>query len=178
MVSERVFISLGSNIGDRDVNLREATVRLSALSGVTLVAASSFYSSPPFGVTDQPDFFNAAAELRTTLQPDALLKALKGIETDMGREPARRWGERLIDLDIIFYGQRLISEPHLSIPHSHALERDFVLIPISEIASDFIVPGVGKRVCDLTRLISGSNVKLVSESTSPNYPILNQRARQ
>ncbi len=177
-MSERVFLSLGSNMGEREANLREALSSLLALSEVNLVSVSSFYSSPPWGVTDQRDFLNCAVELWTTLEPLGLLTALNEIESEMGRVPSRRWGERLIDLDIVFYGKRLISEPGLTIPQNYALERDFVLIPISEIAPDFIFPGLGKTIGDLASVISGSSVKRLSEFAPGEGPLLKQMVRK
>ncbi len=165
-------------MGQREANLRNAVKSLSALEGISLVASSSFYSSPPWGVTDQREFLNCAVELRSKLSPARLLKELKGIEAHMGRVPSRKWGERLIDLDIVFYGNRLVSEPELTIPQNYALDRDFVLIPISEIAPDFVFPGLGKTIGDLARATSEGSVKRLPDSAAGNPQLLKQAVRQ
>jgi 2-amino-4-hydroxy-6-hydroxymethyldihydropteridine diphosphokinase len=134
---ERVFIGLGTNLGaDLDRNLREAIEALRRLPDTRVVQVSSFMSSAPWGVTDQPRFLNAVAEIRTQLEPLPLLQALKTLETGLGRLPTYRWGPRIIDFDIILYGSRAVDLPELKIPHPHYREREFVTRPLAEIAPE------------------------------------------
>jgi 2-amino-4-hydroxy-6-hydroxymethyldihydropteridine diphosphokinase len=134
---ERVFIGLGTNLGaDLDRNLRAAIEALRRLPESQVVRVSSFMSSAPWGVTDQPRFLNAVAEIRTQLEPLPLLQALKTLETELGRLPTYRWGPRVIDFDIILYGSRVVDLPVLQIPHPHYREREFVLRPLAEIAPE------------------------------------------
>jgi 2-amino-4-hydroxy-6-hydroxymethyldihydropteridine diphosphokinase len=126
-----VNIGLGSNIGDAPANVKKAIEHIAELGCVT--AQSTLYITAPWGVTDQAEFCNAAVQLETELSAQELLEKLKGIETLMGRQETTRWGPRLIDLDILTYGDLLLSEPGLTVPHKHMLERAFVLIPLAEI---------------------------------------------
>jgi 2-amino-4-hydroxy-6-hydroxymethyldihydropteridine diphosphokinase len=124
-------IGIGSNLGDPVSNVKRALDALSAVGSV--VARSHLYRTPPWGDLEQPDFVNAAALVDTELEPRALLAALKQIETALGRRPARRWGPRAIDLDILAYDDLELVEPGLAIPHPGLLERVFALGPLAEI---------------------------------------------
>jgi 2-amino-4-hydroxy-6-hydroxymethyldihydropteridine diphosphokinase len=138
---ERVFIGLGTNLGtDLERNLREAISAIGNLPRTQVVRASSFLTSEPWGVADQPRFLNAVVEIRTGLEPLELLRALKNLESQLGRVPSYRWGPRSIDFDIILYGQRVVNEPGLEIPHPRFKERDFVLRPLREIAPEVLAP--------------------------------------
>ena len=138
---ERVFIALGTNLGDDlDRNLREAVQAIGRLPGTRIVRVSSFLSTEPWGVKDQPGFLNAVVEIRTELEPLPLLTALKQLEVDLGRVPSVRWGPRAIDFDIILYGRRSVDEPGLRIPHPRFREREFVLQPLREIAPEVLDP--------------------------------------
>jgi 2-amino-4-hydroxy-6-hydroxymethyldihydropteridine diphosphokinase len=137
-MEERVFVGLGSNLGDREENLRAALNRISALPGTRVARVSAFLESPPWGVEDQPPFLNAAAELRTGLEPEPLLAAVKEIEREMGRLPTYRWGPRLIDIDVLLYGERRLRTPVLTLPHPRILERPFVWEPLQEIAPEAV----------------------------------------
>ena len=128
-------IAVGSNIGDPRSNVKEAIESLSAFGRI--VAKSSFYATKPWGVTDQPDFCNAAVQIDTHLSARDLLAALKGIETLMGRTETYRWGPRLIDLDLLTYGDSKIDEPDLIVPHPRMNERSFVLVPLAQIDKSF-----------------------------------------
>ena len=141
------YIGLGSNLGDRELNLRRALERLEELGPVR---ASSFRETDPVGVTDQPKFLNAAAELATELPPAELLERLLEIERELGRERAteRRWGPRVIDLDLLLFGEEAIDEPGLTVPHPSLADRRFVLEPLCELNEDLILPN-GTRVRDL-----------------------------
>jgi 2-amino-4-hydroxy-6-hydroxymethyldihydropteridine diphosphokinase len=128
-------IGIGSNIGDAAANVRTAFERLAELGVVT--ARSSLYRTRAWGVTEQPDFFNAAALLETELQPHDLLRELKRIEGAMGRVTTYRWGPRVIDLDILAYDDVVLDDAQLTIPHAHLAERAFALAPLAEIDAAF-----------------------------------------
>jgi 2-amino-4-hydroxy-6-hydroxymethyldihydropteridine diphosphokinase len=136
--AERVFIGLGSNLGPREEHLRGALERIARLPGTRVVSVSSVIETAPWGVADQPAFLNAAAELRTELEPEALLDAVKGIEAELGRAPTYRWGPRLIDVDLLLYGDRVVRTERLTLPHPYLLERPFVREPLREIAPEVV----------------------------------------
>lgn len=145
----RVLLSLGGNVGDRLARLREAVAMLARHEGVRLVAVSSCYETEPMGVVDQPAFLNLAVEIETALAPLELLNTVKDIEREIGREPAMRWGPRMIDIDIILWGERVVESETLSIPHPAFRQRAFVLTPLAEIAADAVDPVTGKTVAAL-----------------------------
>lgn len=128
------YIGLGSNIGDREATLNRAVELLGKIEGIEVTAVSSFYNTAPFGYVEQPDFLNAAAEIKTALSPDGLLQVCMMIEKELKRERIIRWGPRTIDLDILLYDDSIINEEHLTVPHPRMHERDFVLKPLNEIA--------------------------------------------
>lgn len=138
----RVGFGLGSNIGDKPENIRKALTYLEARSIARLTAVSRIYRTPPWGVVDQGDFANACAIGETTLSPYELLAAVKKIEADMGREPTRRWGPRLIDVDILFLGDHTLDDPELTLPHKELFARGFVLKPLLEIDPHLVLDGV------------------------------------
>lgn len=145
---DRVYLSLGSNVGDRKRNIADALERLAA-SGVKVVKTSSLYETAPWGRTDQGDFLNLVAEVRTKLDPEGLLKALKTVEERMGRAAVKaakadRWGPRVIDLDIVLYGGVVFTGEDLQVPHPRFRERRFVLEPLAEIAPGAVDPVTGK----------------------------------
>ncbi len=138
----RVGFGLGSNIGDKPENIRKALKLLEERGIARLTSVSRIYRTPPWGVLDQGDFANACAIGETTLSPYELLAAVKKIEADMGREPTRRWGPRLIDVDILFLGDHTLDDPELTLPHKELFGRGFVLMPLVEIAPDLVLDGV------------------------------------
>jgi len=160
----RVFISIGSNLGDRAANCREAVRRLAGYEALRVVNASSLYETEPWGVVDQEPFINSAVEIETEIDPQALFDLLKEIEAGMGRTPGERWGPRVIDLDIIFYGGLVVDEERLKVPHPSMEERAFVLVPLNEIAPGFAHPVSGKKVSELLdALPSTSGVRKLTD---------------
>lgn len=142
MPEERVYLSLGGNLGDPAKSMGAALRLLDSNAQTKLVAVSSLYRTPPWGKLDQPDFLNAAAELSTSLEPHALLDLCLETEKQLKRVREERWGPRLVDLDILVFGDRTIHDAGLDVPHPRMLERAFVLVPLSEIAPGFSVGGV------------------------------------
>jgi len=138
----RIFVSLGSNLGEPEANLAEARRRLAELAGIRLAAASKVYRTEPQNVRDQPWFSNqvVALEAEADWTPEGLLAALKDIERGMGRTDGPRFGPRIIDLDILLFGQERRDAAELSLPHPRLTERAFVLVPLSELAPGLILP--------------------------------------
>lgn len=137
----RVGFSLGANLGEREAVLRAAVEALGHQPGLEIDAVSSFYDSAPWGVEDQPPFVNIAALGRTTLPPQAVLGLCKEIEQRLGRVPGRRWGERAVDIDLLFHGERPVSHPLLTLPHQHLFDRAFVLEPLAELELGLEIAG-------------------------------------
>lgn len=142
------YIALGSNLGDKEKNLRRALLLLTQ-QGVEVVRVSSFLSTEPYGVTDQPQFLNAVACVRTSLAPLALLDVLLATELAMGRVRLRHWGERNIDLDLLLYEDVVLDMPRLRLPHPDMQNRDFVLLPLAEIAPELKHPTLQKTIYEL-----------------------------
>lgn len=157
-------IGLGANLGDPAATLRSAFDALAALPATALVAASPLYRSAAWGREDQPAFVNAVARLRTALAPDALLEALLRIETAHGRvradDPALRWGPRLLDLDLLLYGDACIDTPRLRVPHPHLHQRAFALRPLLDVWPDASIPGIGPARGLLPAIDDGGVVRL------------------
>ncbi len=147
---ERVYVGLGSNLAEPRRQLRGALDALTCIRDSQLAAVSSLYLSDPLGPADQPRYNNAVAALDTSLSPLALLDALQAIELAQGRErKAERWGPRTLDLDILLFGNRLISEPRLTVPHYHMHARAFVLYPLAEIAPAELKLADGRMLAEL-----------------------------
>jgi 2-amino-4-hydroxy-6-hydroxymethyldihydropteridine diphosphokinase len=138
---ERVYLSLGGNLGDPAKAMGAALRILDEDTSTEVVRVSSLYRTPPWGKTDQPDFLNAAAEIETGLSPRELLDLCLEAERRLKRVRQERWGPRLVDIDILVFGDQRINEAGLDIPHPRMLERAFVLVPLAEIAPDFMVEG-------------------------------------
>jgi len=156
-----VYLALGSNLGDREANLEAAVAALPP--DVVVTARSPIYETDPEYVTDQPAFLNMAVCGITRLEPERLLRRLKQIERDLGRVSGRRYGPRLIDLDIIFFGSRIVDAPGLAIPHPRLGERLFVLKPLADIAAEAAHPATGDTVLHLLeQLGDGTGVKRYS----------------
>lgn len=137
------WVALGSNLRDPAGQVRRALKRLDAIPDTRLAARSSLYRNPPMGPPDQPDFVNAVAMLTTRLDPFELLRELQRIEREAGRTRGRRWGERVLDLDLLLWGERVLDAPELVLPHPGMPERAFVLYPLAELAPGLRVPGYG-----------------------------------
>jgi dihydropteroate synthase len=138
----RVVFALGGNVGDKAKSLRRALRAIAREPGIELTAVSRFYRTPPWGKTDQDWFLNACALGRTNLKPEALLERVKRLEVELGREPTERWGPRVIDIDLIAYGDIALKTERLTLPHPELFNRAFVLVPLAEIAPDLLVAGV------------------------------------
>jgi len=148
-VSVRALIGLGGNLGDVRERLDAAIAALDALPGIAVLARSRLYRTPPWGQTAQPDFVNGAIAIETTLPARDLLEALLATERAFGRiRDGERWGPRTLDLDLLTYGDELIDDERLTVPHPRIAERAFVLLPLADIAADAVLPGMG-RVRDL-----------------------------
>lgn len=148
-------VALGSNLDDPRAQVRRGFEALAALPQSRLLARSRLYRTPPWGITEQPDFINAAARLETSLPPRALLDALRAIETRAGRVRGVRNGPRILDLDLLLYGDRIVDDPDLVVPHPRLHERAFVLLPLADVAPGLDVPGYG-RVRDLLARVDAS----------------------
>jgi 2-amino-4-hydroxy-6-hydroxymethyldihydropteridine diphosphokinase len=142
-----LFLALGTNLGNREDNLREALQKLPP--EVEVSAVSRLYETAPAYVLDQPTFLNMAVKGQTVLSPTELLAYLKQLETEIGRKKTIRYGPRKIDLDIIFYDDLILSTPDLVIPHPRLAERGFVLRPLADIAANFVHPILKQTVADL-----------------------------
>lgn len=138
------YIALGANLGNPAATVRAAFAALANLPESRVVRTSSLYRTAPVGITEQPEFVNAVAELATTLAPEALLEALLEVEQRFGRVRAEKNGPRTLDLDVLLYDQRLVDLPHLTLPHPRLHLRAFVLYPLAEIAPGLRLPGRGR----------------------------------
>jgi len=143
------YLALGANLGDRARSLAEALQLLDATLGMTLRAVSSVYETAPVGVTDQPAFLNLVARFECRLSPEELLAVAQEIERRLGRVRGRRWGPRAIDIDLLLLGDETVDQPRLTIPHPELTRRQFVLVPLAEIAPELVLPG-GRAAAELS----------------------------
>jgi 2-amino-4-hydroxy-6-hydroxymethyldihydropteridine diphosphokinase len=160
------LVALGGNVGDARATLDRAVAALCDGEAVRLIARSSDYRTPPWGVEDQAPFVNLCLLVATTLSPHALLERGLAVERALGRDRARerRWGPRTIDIDLIAYDDLALEEPRLTLPHPRLFERAFVLVPLAEIVPDRVIAGV--RVADaLTRIDTGGIERLPPRSS-------------
>ncbi|MBT3338946.1 MAG: 2-amino-4-hydroxy-6-hydroxymethyldihydropteridine diphosphokinase [Anaerolineae bacterium] len=153
----KIYIALGTNLGDRLANLRTAITSLAP--DVRVLRESTIYKTPPWGYTDQPSFLNMVIEAETSLNPRALLAYLKKREDELGRVKNFRYGPRHIDLDILFYDDLVLNEEHLQIPHPRLHERAFVLVPLADLTSDLVHPLLQE---DIGTLLKGLNSDEIS----------------
>lgn len=160
-----VYIALGSNLDQPQQQLTTALDRLQHSQVVALIAVSPFYRSKPLGPQDQPDYVNAVAQIRTDLSALELLDFLQDLERQQGRVRLRRWGERTLDLDILLFNQEIIQHERLIVPHREMNNREFVLIPLLDIAPDLILPN-GKALSDVARPFLSHNMQKITEFKS------------
>ncbi|MBI2758042.1 MAG: 2-amino-4-hydroxy-6-hydroxymethyldihydropteridine diphosphokinase [Chloroflexi bacterium] len=152
-----VYLALGTNLGDRLANLNTAIDLLSR--STVLGQRSSIYETPPWGYTDQPAFLNMAVKCETDLDAESLLKRLKQVEVQVGREQSFRWGPRQIDIDILFYDDLVLESESLTIPHPRLHERAFVLVPLADIAPDYVHPVFKKTVTELLLKVDRTGIR-------------------
>lgn len=151
LTRKTVYLSLGSNMGDRQATLEYAVKRLQENPAITVEKISSYLENPPYGGVASLPFTNSAVKINTYLSPDTLLDYIHQIESEAHRERKVRWGDRTLDIDIVFYGDSIINTDTLTVPHPDYHNRDFVLIPMNEIAPDFVCPLYRKRIKDLLK---------------------------
>lgn len=160
-----IYLSLGSNLKDRFGNLQHAVDELQ--KHVKITALSPVFATQPWGDTDQPPFLNICVAAVGDLTPHELLRRIKAIESEMGREPSRHWGPRLIDIDILFYDKVIIHDAELIIPHPHLAERAFVLAPLAVLIPDFRHPQTGLSVQEMLEQVDLSGVERMFELHFP-----------
>lgn len=154
----RAYVGLGANLGDREATIRRAVELLGKVEGVDVVAVSTLRETEPWGPVEQPPYLNGVAVVETRLEPRALLDVLLDVERRLGRVrvPLERWGPRTVDLDLLLYGDVVVDEPGLGVPHPRLHERRFVLEPLAELAPDAVVPGLG-TVAELLRAVEAGS---------------------
>jgi len=155
-MSEHIYLGLGSNLGERIDNLSRAVSLLSKIMEIKKV--SPVYQTKPWGFTEQPEFLNQVISGLTALEPEALLDKTRRIELEMGRKTTFHYGPRIIDIDILFFAVRVIDQPGLTIPHPHIAERAFVLVPLADIAPNFIHPVLGRKIVELLSKVDSTSV--------------------
>lgn len=157
------WLGLGSNLQNPSCQLKTALEKLKSLDNTRIMKCSSFYRTPPWGDEQQDDFVNAVVEIETDLEPVSLLRELQSVENSMGRlRTGRRWGPRLIDLDLLMYGELQLHIAELEIPHPRMHERAFVLVPLCELDEMVHIPGKG-RASELLESLESVNIHLLDE---------------
>ncbi len=145
----KVYAGLGSNLGNKRENIIRAIDRLDTYEEICVKQKSGFYNTTPVGGPLQPDYVNCVIGLETEFEPQTLLKEFKKIEIEVGRKPGVRWAPRVVDLDILLYGDRIVNDHNLKIPHERMHERAFVLEPLCELSSDIKHPVLGKSISEM-----------------------------
>ncbi|MGQ7550176.1 2-amino-4-hydroxy-6-hydroxymethyldihydropteridine diphosphokinase [Streptococcus suis] len=157
------YLSIGGNMGNRQAYLQAALDKLASHPGCQLGLVSNIYETPAWGKTDQADFLNLACQVYTDLSAQDFLSVCQNIEQELDRVRIEKWGQRTIDLDIIFWDEQVIEEENLIVPHPYAHERAFVLLPLADIARDFCHPILGQKVEELvSNLGDTSDIKKIS----------------
>ena len=159
------YVGVGSNLSDPAAQVRAGIAALANVAQTRVLRVSRLYRCAPWGVADQPEFVNAAVRIETRLDAAALMQALLGIERACGRERVadRRWGPRVIDLDLLLYDDQEIEEPGLRVPHPHLHERAFVLLPLADVAPDLVVPGRG-AIAGLIAEVDASTCRVIESA--------------
>ena len=157
MAEVTVYLGLGSNIGDRESNILDAVNKLTTSSKIDLLRSSAIYQTEPWGLGNQPKFLNSVLEIKTNLSPISLLTYTQTIETMLGRQKQVRFGPRLIDIDILLYGDQSVyyEEPNLQIPHPRMHIRSFVLTPLAELIPNHVIKQFGTSIMDLSTHVEG-----------------------
>jgi 2-amino-4-hydroxy-6-hydroxymethyldihydropteridine diphosphokinase len=162
-----IYLLLGSNLGDRRNVLVKARELVDEIVG-EVVQSSKIYETEAWGITSQPSFFNQVIEIRSTLSPDELLATLHQIENKLGRVRREKWGERTLDIDILYYGDLILNEEQLVIPHPEIPTRRFTLVPLVEIAAEFLNPSLSKSN---NQLLAECNDNLKVTALTPTRPV-------
>ncbi len=149
-----VFLGIGSNLGDPLANCLDAVRKLDEIRGFSVCSVSSWYRTEPVGYTQQNWFVNGVLKGKSVLSPEELLRELQNIEGLMGRKRTIRWGPRVIDLDILFFGERKVNLPYLKVPHPELHKRRFVLVPLCELAPEWKLPWFNVTACELLKNLS------------------------
>jgi 2-amino-4-hydroxy-6-hydroxymethyldihydropteridine diphosphokinase len=157
-------IALGSNLGDSLLTLNTAVAHLNGLADLRVLACSHWYRTAPIG-PPQPDYLNGCLILTTSLTPQSLMQQLLSVETHFGRERRERWGARTLDLDLLLFDDVVVSQPDLTIPHPRMNDRAFVLVPLAEIAADWIAPTTGQTIAHQAAKIDPTGVTLLCQSS-------------
>lgn len=152
-----IYLALGTNLGDRLANLHAAIDALAP--SIVIGPRSKIYETPPWGYADQPAFLNMAVKCETDLEPESLLKRLKQLEVQIGREQSFRWGPRLMDVDILFYDDLIFESEALTIPHPRLHERAFALVPLADIAPDYVHPVLNKTIKELLLNVDRTGIR-------------------
>ncbi|MHB1420002.1 MAG: 2-amino-4-hydroxy-6-hydroxymethyldihydropteridine diphosphokinase [Bacillota bacterium] len=152
MKATRAFLSIGSNLGDKEYNLRQAILELKQAPEILSVRSSPWYLTAPVGKTDQDWFLNGVVEVETTLDPHQLLRLALDIESRMGRVRNERWGPRNIDIDVLLYDLLTVEEKDLVIPHPRMFERAFVLVPLADLVPGMVFPDGSRLVNHLNKI--------------------------
>jgi 2-amino-4-hydroxy-6-hydroxymethyldihydropteridine diphosphokinase len=145
----RAFLGLGSNLGDRAEYIAKAIEEIGSLKDTKITKEASLYETEPWGFKEQPDFINSAVEIETSLSAEELFTGVKSIEQKLKRQSVGKWQEREIDIDILFYGSEIIHTEKINIPHKEIENRKFVLVPMKELAPDFVHPVFNKSIEEL-----------------------------
>jgi 2-amino-4-hydroxy-6-hydroxymethyldihydropteridine diphosphokinase len=143
------YIALGSNKGEKLDYIRKAIEKIKTSNNCSVISVSSVYETKPFGNVDQADFYNCAAKIKTSLSIVELFHLMKKIEKSLGRKKTERWGPREIDLDLLFFNNEIFKNDELKVPHEGVAYRDFVLVPLCEIAPNYNHPELNQKICDI-----------------------------